>query len=92
MLGLWWLCGLWDSRGLLGVWTWHPLDVRDRLNRFIDQSSKRRSVSGGGRGVGGTVIGRTMLGADRDVSADPIAAIERGQGALQLLQLSLQLA
>ena len=44
--------GLWDSRGLLGVRTWRSLDARDRLNRFIDQSTERRSAGGGARGLG----------------------------------------
>jgi hypothetical protein len=89
LLRLWWLRGLWDSRGLLGVRTWCSLDARDRLNRFIDQSAERRSAGGGGRGAGATAIGRIMLGADRDLFADPIAAIDRGEDALQLLYLAL---
>ena len=92
LLGCWQLRGLWDSRGLLGMRTWRPLDAHDRLNRFIDQLTERRSAGGGGRRAGGTAIDGAMLGADRDLSADPIAAIDRGQDALQLLQLALQLA
>jgi len=55
---------------------WRRLDARDRLNRFIDQSTERRSLSGGGRGGWGTAISRTVLGADWDLSDDPITAID----------------
>jgi hypothetical protein len=56
--------------------TWRPLDARDWLNRFIDQSTDWRSAGEGGRGAGATAIGRTVRGADRDVFTDPITAID----------------
>ena len=66
--------------------TWRPCDLGRWLNSLVDQSTDRRAGCGKMALVAGAMV------AGGHAAAGLIAAIDRGQGALQLLQLALQLA